>query len=309
MEAATEIARQLRLRDLGGIIVIDFIDMINKKHIQDVERTLKAAMKRDRARTKVSRMSLLGLLELSRQRLRPSLGEGEFHDCPLCEGTGRLRAPETTSLYAFRKIKAILAKGDIKEVRATVPSQVADHLLNFMRAELFELESQHGSRIVILGKSNLPDSQMTVESVKEDEAHATATTRVIELLEPPPDIIEPAEEQPVLQEAGIAANPEEIETKAPKKRRRSRKKTKPIEEKMSLLEETDESLELVSETLEVSINSKTELEANPLSNAENNSTEAIESDSDVHGQESKEEILSKDRPRRKATLQDYLPFS
>ena len=275
-----------------------------------LKETLKAAMKRDRARTKVSRMSLLGLLELSRQRLRPSLGEGEFHDCPLCEGTGRLRAPETTSLYAFRKIKAILAKGDIREVRATVPSQVADHLLNFMRAELFELESQHGSRIVILGKSNLPDSQMTVESVKEDEAHATATTRVIELLEPPPpDIIEPAEEQPVLQETVIAANPEETETKAPKKRRRSRKKTKPIEEKISLLEEGDESLELVSETLEVSINSKTELEPNPLSNAENNSTEAIESDSDVHGQESKEEILSKDRPRRKATLQDYLPFS
>ncbi|MEI6134051.1 MAG: Rne/Rng family ribonuclease [Desulfomonile sp.] len=310
MEAATEIARQLRLRDLGGIIVIDFIDMINKKHIQDVERTLKAAMKRDRARTKVSRMSLLGLLELSRQRLRPSLGEGEFHDCPLCEGTGRLRAPETTSLYAFRKIKAILAKGDIREVRATVPSQVADHLLNFMRAELFELESQHGSRIVILGKSNLPDSQMTVESVKEDEAHPTATTRVIELLEPPPpDITEPAEEQPVLQETVIAANPEETEIKAPKKRRRSRKKAKPIEEKISLLEERDESLELVSETLEVSINSKTELEPNTLSNAEKNSTEAVESDSDVHGQEPKEEILSKDRPRRKATLQDYLPFS
>ena len=86
MEAAPEIARQLRLRDLGGIIVIDFIDMMNKKHVQEVEKVLKSAMRRDRAKTKVLRMSSLGLLELSRQRLRSSLGEGEYHDCPSMRG-------------------------------------------------------------------------------------------------------------------------------------------------------------------------------------------------------------------------------
>ena len=129
-------------------------------------------MRRDPAKTKVLRMSSLGLLELSRQRLRSSLGEGEYHDCPLCEGSGRLRAPETSSLYVFRKIKAILAKGDVREVKATIPSQVADYILNFMRAELHTLESQYGSRIVILGKNNLPDSGIMLEYFKEDESPA-----------------------------------------------------------------------------------------------------------------------------------------
>ena len=105
MEAAPEIARQLRLRDLGGIIVIDFIDMMQKNHNQEVEKAVKAVLRTDRAKSKILRISLLGLLELSRQRLKSSLGTGEYLDCPLCEGHGRVRSPEMSALTVFRKNK------------------------------------------------------------------------------------------------------------------------------------------------------------------------------------------------------------
>lgn len=167
MEAAPEIARQLRLRDLGGIIVIDFIDMLQKKHKQEVEKALKSELKKDRAKTKVLRISSLGLLELSRQRLKSSLGTGEYLDCPLCDGRGKVKSPEMTALSVFRKIKSQLIKGDVCEVRATVPGKVADYLLNRMRAQLVELEKQYSARIVIELNQNIPDKEIAIEAVKE----------------------------------------------------------------------------------------------------------------------------------------------
>ncbi|MBM3301893.1 MAG: Rne/Rng family ribonuclease, partial [Deltaproteobacteria bacterium] len=123
MEAAGEIARQLRLRDLGGIIVIDFIDMVNKKHKQEVEKALRAELKRDRAKTKVLRISALGCLELSRQRLKSSLGTGEYLDCPHCDGSGKMKSPEMTAVSVFRRIKSQLIKGDVCEVKVTMPAR------------------------------------------------------------------------------------------------------------------------------------------------------------------------------------------
>jgi ribonuclease E len=338
MEAAPEVARQLRLRDLGGIIVIDFIDMMNKKHVQEVEKVLKSAMRRDRAKTKVLRMSSLGLLELSRQRLRSSLGEGEYHDCPLCEGSGRLRAPETSSLYVFRKIKAILAKGDVREVRATIPSQVADYILNFMRAELYTLESQYGSRIVILGKNNLPDSGITLEYFKEDESQQIASTPIIELIEPVHEVAEPVMEEAPIQELQIVPESER-DVKTPRRRRRPRKKTKPTEDVEELSVGSEESLlanvapkedskpsedvlGLKPDSISLSVNtgdqSLVQENTADVGNAviaaaveeEKMSSGSSEPETDLLPQEEKERpLLKKSRPRKKATLQDYLPFS
>ncbi len=168
MEAAPEIARQLRLRDLGGIIVIDFIDMAHKKHKQEVEKAIRAEFKRDRAKTKILRISSLGLLELSRQRLKSTLGTGEYLECPLCDGRGKVRSPESSALSVFRRIKSMLVKGDVSEVRVTVPASVAEYLLNSMRSQLVELENAYAARISVIVRQTIPDKEILVEAVKEE---------------------------------------------------------------------------------------------------------------------------------------------
>ena len=175
MEAAPEIARQLRLRDLGGIIVIDFIDMSQTKHRQEVEKALKAELKRDRAKTKALRISSLGLVELSRQRLKSSLGTGEYLDCPVCDGSGKVRSPEMTAVSVFRKIKSQIVRRDASEVKAMVPVKVADYLLNNMRGQLVELESQYSARITILAEQHISDKEITVSAVKEEIPEAVGT--------------------------------------------------------------------------------------------------------------------------------------
>ena len=168
MEAAPEIARQLRLRDLGGIIVIDFIDMTQKKHRQEVEKALKAELRLDRAKTKVLKISPLGLVELSRQRLRSSLGTGEYLECPMCDGSGKVRSPEMTAVSVFRKIKSQLVRRDASEVKAFVPVKVAEYLLNNMRGQLVELENQYSSKISIIAEQHVSDKDITVSAVKEE---------------------------------------------------------------------------------------------------------------------------------------------
>ena len=173
MEAAPEVARQLRLRDLGGIVVIDFIDMAQKKHKQEVEKAIRSELKRDRAKTKVLRISALGLLERSRQRLKSSLGVGEYLECPLCDGRGKVRSPETSALSVFRRIKSVLAKGDVNEVRVTAPARVAEYLLNNMRSHLVDLENAYAARVSVTVRQMIPDKEILVEAVKE-EPSATA---------------------------------------------------------------------------------------------------------------------------------------
>ncbi len=218
MEAAPEVARQLRLRDLGGIIVIDFIDMSQIKHRQEVEKALKAELKRDRAKTKALRISSLGLVELSRQRLKSSLGTGEYLDCPVCDGSGKVRSPEMTAVSVFRKIKSQIVRRDASEVKATVPVKVAEYLLNNMRGQLVELESQYSARIIILAERNISDKEITVSAVKEEIPEA-----------PEPIAIRPlAEELTAKTDEEISAKEEEKSPKTTARHRhRSKKKRSP----------------------------------------------------------------------------------
>ena len=224
MEAGPEIARQLRLRDLGGIIVIDFIDMVSKKHLQEVEKQLKNALKTDRAKTKVLRISSLGVLELSRQRIKSSLGEGEYHECPLCSGRGRVRSIETTALSVFRRIKSALVKGDVLHVRATAPPKIAEYLLNNMRSKLVELETIFGARVSVVSKHSELDNELVVEALKEPDSEFMAVetpSSISEIEFEMPKTLELPEEP--AKEAAQSEKPEKA-VKQQRKRRRGKRK-------------------------------------------------------------------------------------
>ncbi len=186
LEAGEEIARQLRLRDLGGLIVIDFIDMRDRKHIQEVERCLKNALKRDKARVEVSRISKFGLLELSRQRLKPALEDETSVPCPHCAGQGLVRSPESVGLTVVRKIQGAVAKGNIAAARARVPLEVANYLLNQKRERLLNLERDCSIRILVEGDANLIGSQIHIAfdkkeiSTVEEEPLAVSLHRPVE---------------------------------------------------------------------------------------------------------------------------------
>jgi ribonuclease E len=151
LEAAAEIARQLRLRDLGGLIVIDFIDMKEARHRADVERILKNSLKGDKARSKVGRICRFGLMEMSRQRIRPSIQFGSFEACKYCQGKGITPSTETVVLGFLRKLRFETLKKDISVVKGIVPVEVADYLLNRKRKEIFDLELRRGISITIEG--------------------------------------------------------------------------------------------------------------------------------------------------------------
>ncbi len=174
VEAAEEIARQLRLRDLAGLIVIDFIDMEDQRHQAQVERRLKEAMRSDRARIQIGRISAFGLLELSRQRLRPSLLETSTEVCPHCEGTGRIRSTESTALHVLRAIEEEGIRRRAAEIRVTVPTHVALYLLNQKRAGLAEIEARYGFRVVVDGDDRLIPPNFTLERSRNRPADQMA---------------------------------------------------------------------------------------------------------------------------------------
>jgi ribonuclease E len=151
LEAAEEVARQLRLRDLGGLIVVDFIDMRTLKHIQEVEKSLRQAVKRDKARTQLSRISQFGLLELSRQRLKPTILEGNYLKCPHCEGSGLIKSAISLALLVLRRIRTEAARENVASVHAVLPMETAEYLLNQKRKELFRLEEDHRITINVSG--------------------------------------------------------------------------------------------------------------------------------------------------------------
>jgi ribonuclease E len=163
LEAAAEIARQLRLRDIGGLIVLDFIDMRDARHIQEVERTLRDAMKPDKARHEVGRISRLGLLEISRQRMRPAAMATTYTACPMCEGHGAVRTTESAALVALRKIHNRIALGDVAALRVALPTPVALYLLNQKRDDLARLEQRYDSRLSIDLKDGLMPHQIEMD--------------------------------------------------------------------------------------------------------------------------------------------------
>lgn len=169
MEAAEEVARQMRLRDLGGLVVIDFIDMENTKHQRDVENTLRDALKKDRARVQMGKLSRFGLLELSRQRLRPSLGESSHITCPRCAGTGVIRSIESTALHVLRLIQDAAMKENTGEVHAQVPVDVATFLLNEKRAELFGMEERLDVSVFLIPNTNLENPHYEITRIRNDD--------------------------------------------------------------------------------------------------------------------------------------------
>ncbi len=180
IEAAEEVARQLRLRDMGGLVVIDFIDMEEQKNNRIVERKLKEAMQNDRARIQMGRISAFGLLELSRQRLRPSLVESNYEVCQHCKGSGLVRTIETSAVIALRAIEEEGLRGRAKKIRVSMPTEVALYLFNRKRDMLAEIEARHEFKVNIEADDQLikpdfnvallnDDGQTTVENVQKDE--------------------------------------------------------------------------------------------------------------------------------------------
>ncbi len=169
LEAADEIARQLRLRDLGGLVVIDFIDMSSNKHQREVENRLTQALKYDRARVQLGRISRFGLMEMSRQRLRPSLGESSQIVCPRCEGHGRMRSVESLSLSILRLAEEQAMKDNTGQVLVQAPDEIANFLLNEKRRALMDIEKRHDVPVVVVADLQLETPHFEVTRLRENE--------------------------------------------------------------------------------------------------------------------------------------------
>ncbi len=171
LEAADEIARQLRLRDLGGLVVIDFIDMMQSKNQRAVENRIKEALKQDRARIQVGRISRFGLLEMSRQRLRPSLGESSQITCPRCSGHGSIRGAESLALAILRILEEEGMKEKTSRLIAQAPVDVSSFLLNEKRDIIHDIEKRHGTNITIVPNASMETPRFEIQRVREADAN------------------------------------------------------------------------------------------------------------------------------------------
>ena len=176
-EAAEEVARQLRLRDLGGLVVIDFIDMSSSRNQREVENTLRDALKMDRARVQVGRISRFGLLEMSRQRLRPSLGESSQIACPRCHGNGHIRGTESLALSILRIIEEDAMKDQTARIVAQVPVNVATFLLNEKRQVINDVENRQGVKILLIPNPNLETPNYDIQREKFSDLERSATAQ------------------------------------------------------------------------------------------------------------------------------------
>jgi len=180
MESAVEIARQLRLRDLGGLIVIDFIDMTSRKHQREVEECLRDALTIDKARVQIGRISRFGLLEMSRQRLRPSLGESSQETCPTCEGHGTIRSVESLTLSILRLVEEEVMKDYTGQIVIQAPNEVVNFLQNEKRAALAEIERRHKVPIMVLANEFMVTPHFEINRVKTSEVSGKPSYQRIE---------------------------------------------------------------------------------------------------------------------------------
>ena len=178
LEAAEEAAKQLRMRDLAGLIVIDFIDMESRRNNASVERKLKDALKHDRARIQVGSISHFGLMEMSRQRLRPSLAEASLITCPHCAGMGHVRSPESAALHILRAIEDEGAKFRAAEIAVSLPPEIAFYLFNHKRERLAQIEMRYAMRVIFNPDASLTGSNFRVERLKAQTAPAPAPAPV-----------------------------------------------------------------------------------------------------------------------------------
>lgn len=190
LEAADEVARQLRLRDMGGLIVIDFIDMSSPRNQREVEDRLKRALSIDRARVQIGRISRFGLLEMSRQRLRPSLGESSQITCPRCLGQGSIRGIESLGLSVIRLIEEEALKGNTAQVRAILPIEIANYILNEKRQAIIDVEKRHNLVVMIVANSHMIVPQYSVERIRSSEVSEGSKTPSYKLVIEPE--VEPA---------------------------------------------------------------------------------------------------------------------
>jgi len=224
LEAAKEIGRQLRLRDLGGLVVIDFIDMRDRKHMREVEKEVKKSLENDKARVSVGRISTFGLLEMSRQRLKATLATGSYLPCPHCDGAGRLKSPESQAVSLLRKIHASAAKGQVSRIDAQLPRDVAAYLLNHKREELVTMERDHHLQIHIHGNRDFLADQVEIEIQKKEKDKA-----------PQPEFVAAGLLPSTLEENTVkqAVEPDQEEapdsSAVPAKKRRRRKRRKVAE--------------------------------------------------------------------------------
>ena len=163
MEAAAELARQLRLRDLGGLIVVDFIDMRSQKHIREVEKQVKQSLKRDKAKTDTSTISRFGLLQISRQKMGAPIEKGSYRMCEHCQGRGVVKTVETQALFFLRRIQTGVGKRNVKRISCALPLDVAQYLLNNKRADLTELEARHQVTIEINMRPEMKPGEHKIE--------------------------------------------------------------------------------------------------------------------------------------------------
>ena len=220
LEAADEIARQLRLRDLAGLIVIDFIDMEERSNNRSIERRMKDALKSDRARIQVGRISTFGLMEMSRQRLRPNLMEASMVPCDHCGGTGVIRSVGSASLNALRVLEEEGIRGRSAEVTLYLPREAAIYVLNRKRAVLRDLEQRYGFTIAVLAKDDLHGEPYLLERVGVSAEKASDTDTVVT----PDGLVSVG--GAAVEGLAPAANDEESEDKPRKRRRRRRKKSR-----------------------------------------------------------------------------------
>src|SRR5580692_1718971 len=206
LEAADEIARQLRIRDIGGLIVIDFIDMESTKNQRDVEDRLRDAMKMDRARIQIGRLSRFGLLEMSRQRLRPSLGESSHIVCPRCVGIGSIRSVESMTLAVLRLIGEELRKDRTARVVAQVPVAVATYLMNEKRDWLRTLEDESTAELIIVPNENIQTPEYSIRRVRDDEMELPENKQATYLMPAAPTVVEPGsqDKKPVPEAPAVA---------------------------------------------------------------------------------------------------------
>ncbi|MCX8476374.1 MAG: ribonuclease E/G [Sphingomonas sp.] len=204
LEAAQEIARQLRLRDMAGLVVIDFIDMDHGSNVRKVEKAMKEALKNDRARIQVGRISAFGLMEMSRQRLRTGVLEASTRQCPHCEGTGLVRTASSAGLSALRLIEDEAARGRGSQLVLRASQEAAFYVLNRKRSELAEIEDRYGVTIEIASDGELEGARMSVEAGGPPPAHAPRIERLIDVPEDEDYIEEVDEEEDEEEEAAEA---------------------------------------------------------------------------------------------------------
>lgn len=243
LEAAEEIARQLRLRDLGGLVMIDFIDMESHKHSREVEKAFKNAIKRDKAKIDMGRISKFGILEVSRQRLRPPVQEGAYVTCAQCAGEGVVRTAESQALAILRRIQAGVVKGNTGEVQGRLSSEAANYLLNYKRESLMALERENDVRIILSQDPGLSPNQFHLEFIKRTQPLRPAVPLVPAVMEggveerPVPSAValHEAAEVPEREEAEgegegegeeAVPAPSPVEEKKPRRRRRRRRRKK-----------------------------------------------------------------------------------